>query len=254
VINPDPVRYDATPFAEDHVSDGAAAWPRRKLYGRRPGKRLRPTQARLLEALLPRLQVAGVAPADNPDRAPLAPEALFGDVRPLWLEIGFGGGEHLAAAAAAHPEVGLIGCEPFVNGVAMALGRIAAAGVGNVRLHPGDARDLIEVLPAGALARVFLLYPDPWPKARHRRRRFASAENLAALRSAMAPGAELRIATDMPSYVEHALAAVAAAPGFRVAERQTAVPWPEWPGTRYEAKALKAGRRPSYLTVVREET
>jgi hypothetical protein len=143
VINPDPVRYDATPFAEDHVSDGAAAWPRRKLYGRRHGKRLRPTQARLLEALLPRLQVAGVAPADNPDRAPLAPEALFGDVRPLWLEIGFGGGEHLAAAAA---------------------------------------------------------------------------------------------------------------PGFRVAERQTAVPWPEWPGTRYEAKALKAGRRPSYLTVVREET
>jgi tRNA (guanine-N7-)-methyltransferase len=235
------------------VSDGGAAWPRRKLYGRRHGKRLRPTQARLLEELLPRLQVAGVAPADNPDRVPLAPEALFGDARELWLEIGFGGGEHLVASAAAHPEVGLIGCEPFVNGVAMALGRIAAAGVGNVRLHQGDARDLIEVLPAGALARVFLLYPDPWPKTRHQRRRFASAENLATLARAMAPGAELRIATDMPFYVEHALAAVAAVPGLRVAERDIAVPWPGWPGTRYEAKALTAGRRPNYLTVVRVE-
>jgi tRNA (guanine-N7-)-methyltransferase len=236
------------------VSDGGAAWPRRKLHGRRHGKRLRPTQLRLIEELLPRLRVEGVAPADNPDRAPLAPEAPFGDLRPLWLEIGFGGGEHLVAAAAAQPGVGLIGCEPFVNGVAMALGRIAAAGVGNVRLHPGDARDLIELLPAGALARVFLLYPDPWPKARHAPRRFASPENLAALARAMAPGAELRIATDMPFYVEHALAAVAAAPGFRVAERDMAVPWPGWPGTRYEAKALQAGRRPSYLTVVREET
>ena len=129
-----------------------------------------------------------------------------------------------------------------------------SAGVGNVRLHPGDARDLIELLPEGALARVFLLFPDPWPKARHAARRFANPENLAALHSVMAPGAELRIATDMPFYVEHALAAVAAAPGFRVAERDMAVAWPGWPGTRYEAKALKAGRRPSYLTVVREET
>ena len=117
------------------------------------------------------------------------------------------------AAATAHPEVGLIGCEPFVNGVAMALGRIAAAGLGNVRLHPGDARDLIELLPEGALARVFLLYPDPWPKARHQRRRFASPENLGALARAMAPGAELRLATDIARLRRARAAAVAAAPG-----------------------------------------
>ncbi len=122
--------------------------------------------------------------------APLAPQALFPDGRPLWLEIGFGAGEHLVHQAATHPNVGLIGCEPFINGVAMALGGIAAAGVRNVRLHPGDARDLIELLPEASLARVFLLYPDPWPKARHHRRRFASPENLALLARAMAPGSE----------------------------------------------------------------
>jgi tRNA (guanine-N7-)-methyltransferase len=184
----------------------------------------------------------------NPGRTPLDRAALFGD-KPVWLEIGFGGGEHLAAQAAANPDVGLIGCEPFVNGVAMALGRIAAAGLTNVRLHAGDARDLIEVLPPEVLSRVFLLYPDPWPKARHHRRRFANAENLAALRRAMAPGAELRLATDIDDYVEHALAAVSAAAGWRA--REEPGPWPDWPGTRYEAKALREGRRPRYLTLVR---
>jgi tRNA (guanine-N7-)-methyltransferase len=221
---------------------------RRNLYGRRHGKRLRPGQRRLLDELLPRLAIPGVDPALNPDRIPLDRAALFGDM-PVWLEIGFGGGEHLADAAAANPDVGLIGCEPFVNGVAMALGRIAAAGLTNVRLHPGDARDLIEVLPPEVLGRVFLLYPDPWPKARHHRRRFANAENLAALRRAMAPGAELRLATDVADYVEHALAAVSAAPGWRA--REEPGPWPGWAGTRYEAKALREGRRPRYLTLLR---
>ena len=140
----------------------------------------------MLDELLPRLSIQGVSPEENPGRAPLA--AIFADGRPLWLEVGFGGGEHLVHQAAAHPEVGLIGCEPFINGVGMALVRIAAAGLSNVRLHPGDARDLIDLLPDGALARVFLLYPDPWPKARHHRRRFASPENLAALHRVMAHG------------------------------------------------------------------
>ena len=134
----------------------------------------------------------------------------------------------------------------------MALGRIAAAGLTNVRLHPGDARDLIELLPDGALDRVFLLYPDPWPKARHQRRRFASVENLAALRRVMAPGAELRLATDIPDYAAHALEAVAAVPGFRVLPGPADVAWPGWPGTRYEAKALAAGRQPQYLTFRRD--
>ena len=223
---------------------------RRQLYGRRHGKRLKPSQQRLLAELLPRLRLAGVSPAENPERRPLALEALFADRRPLWLEVGFGGGEHLAHVAQANPALGLVGCEPFVNGVAKALAAIEAAGVDNVRLHPGDARDLIELLPAGAVGRVFLLYPDPWPKARHARRRFASRENLALLAPAVAQGAELRLATDIEAYAEHALAEVAESPGWRTVADSRA-PWADWPGTRYEAKALEAGRRPRYITVVR---
>jgi tRNA (guanine-N7-)-methyltransferase len=223
----------------------------RNLYGRRHGKKLRSAQRRLLEELLPRLRVGGVTPPENPSRARIGREALFGDGRPLWLEVGFGAGEHLAAQAAAHPEVGLVGCEPFINGVAAALGRIAAAGLGNVRLYPGDARDLIEILPAGVLERVFLLYPDPWPKARHAKRRFASRENLALLAPAMTPGAELRLATDIAEYAEHARIEVAAVLDWRIASDGD-VPWDDWPGTRYEAKALAAGRRPIYLTLVRD--
>ncbi len=193
---------------------GAPEGPRRVFYGRLRGKTLRPNQGRLLRDLLPRLAVPGVGRPGDEGRAPVEPAALFGDARPVWLEIGFGGGEHLAELAAAHPEVGLIGAEPFVNGVAMALARIEAAAVGNVRIHAGDARDLIDLLPAGSLARVYLLYPDPWPKTRHRERRFMNAENLAALARAMPPGAELRLATDIEDYVRHAVRAVAAAPGF----------------------------------------
>jgi len=229
---------------------GDAGLPRRKVFGRRHGKRLRVSQQRLLEQLLPRLRIPGVAPMENPGRVPLDAGVLWTDGRPVWLEVGFGGGEHLVHQAAAHPEVGLIGCEPFVNGVAMALGRIEAAGVGNVRIHDGDARGLIELMPAGGLARVFLLYPDPWPKARHHRRRFASVENLGLLRRAMAPGAELLLATDIADYAEHAREAVAAAPGFEVVA-DSGEPWAGWPGTRYEAKALEAGRVPVYLTLLR---
>ena len=221
----------------------------RNFYGRRHGKKLKPSQRRWLEERLPLVRLAGVAPEENPERTPLAPAAIFGDARPIWLEIGFGAGEHLAAQAAAHPEVGYIGCEPFVNGVAAALGKLG--GLGNVRIHPGDARDLVELLPDGALARVFLLYPDPWPKARHARRRFAGTENLAMLARVMAAGAELRIATDIADYAEHAREAVAATPGLALAG-DGGEPWEDWPGTRYEAKALVAGRRPVYLTVVRE--
>jgi tRNA (guanine-N7-)-methyltransferase len=225
-------------------NDGAPAGPRRKLYGRRHGKRLKESQKRLLEELLPRLRIPGVGEADDLDFA-----ALFGE-RPVWLEVGFGGGELLVAQALANPGVGLIGCEPFINGVAKALAGIAASGVGNVRLHPGDARDLIELLPPASLERVFLLYPDPWPKARHAARRFASRENLALLAPAVAGGAELRIATDIEAYAEHALAEAAQSPGWRIAD-DGPTPWAGWPGTRYEAKALQAGRRPRYITLLR---
>lgn len=226
------------------------AAPARKFYGRRHGKALKPGQRRALSELLPRLAVRGVAPQENPQRTPLDPAAIFGSVVPLWLEVGFGGGEHLVAQAAANPQVGLIGCEPFVNGVAAALGRIAVAGVENVRIHPGDARDLIELLPEGALARIFLLYPDPWPKTRHHKRRFMSPENLAALGRAAAAGAELRLATDIADYARHALAA-AEGSLWRWRAGDLRRPWPDWPSTRYEAKALRAGRDPQYLTFVR---
>ncbi len=223
--------------------------PARKFYGRRRGKALRPTQTRLLDDLLPLLAVPGAARQGDPARAPVDPAALFGDTRPVWLEIGFGGGEHLADQATAHPAIGLIGAEPFVNGVAMALTRIEATGLGNVRLHPGDARDLIDLLPNGALARVFLLYPDPWPKTRHRDRRFMNAENLRALARVMAPGAELRLATDIGDYVRHAVREAEAVPEFALdgGPQDWRLPWPNWRSTRYETKALRAGRTPSYL-------
>jgi len=228
--------------------------PHRKLFGRRRGKPLRAAQRRLIETRLPGLRVPGAARRGDRDRREIDLAALFPDRDAVWLEIGFGGGEHLAHVAAANPRVGLIGCEPFVNGVAMLLGKVEQAGLDNVRVHPGDARDLIELLPAACLGRVYLLYPDPWPKARHHRRRFMNVENLALLRRVMRPGAELRLATDIPDYVAHALRAVAEAPGFVLAPGQAtdwSEPWPDWPGTRYEAKAVRQGRRAHYLRVLR---
>jgi tRNA (guanine-N7-)-methyltransferase len=179
--------------------------------------------------------------------------ALFGDARPVWLEIGFGGGEHLVHQAALHPEVGLIGAEPFVNGVAMALARIEAAGLGNVRIHAADARDLLDQLPERGIARVFLLYPDPWPKTRHWDRRFMNPDNLAALARVMAPGAELRLATDIAEYARHAVRAAEIAGGFALqgGPRDWERPWPDWVTTRFEARARREGRGSQYLTFVR---
>jgi tRNA (guanine-N7-)-methyltransferase len=227
------------------------ARPRREFYGRRSGKTLRPNQKRLMAELLPRVALRGVDAGENPDRRSLPVTALSPAGKPVWLEIGFGAGEHLAAQAAAHPEADLIGAEAFVNGVASLLGHVEACGLGNVRVHFGDARDLLEVLPPASIARVFLLYPDPWPKLRHHRRRFVGPENLAALARVMVPGAELRIASDIPDYVAHALAALAGARDFEAVVAGPpgwAEPWPGWPGTRYEAKALREGRAPHYLT------
>lgn len=222
---------------------------RRKLYGRRKGKALRASQQRLIDEVLPGLSVPLAA-----EPAPvLDAPALFGrPVSRLWLEVGFGGGEHLVHQAVENPDAGIVGCEPFVNGVAMLLGRLEGAGPGNVRIHPGDARDLIDRLRDGCLDRVFVLYPDPWPKARHHRRRFMNPGNLALLARVMRPGATLRLATDIPEYVEHALAAIGETGGTFEATGENgadwSVPWADWPGTRYEAKALRAGRRPHYLT------
>lgn len=220
--------------------------PRRNFYGRRHGKTLRPSQRGYLAEDLGPLSVPGIAAAENPERRPLDPATVFGRTAPLWLEVGFGGGEHMVHMAARYPGVNLLGCEPFVNGVAMLLGKIRAAGVANLRIHPGDVRDLFDVLPAASVARCFLNYPDPWPKARHHRRRFVTPEYLAPLARALQPGAEFRVATDIPDYVRQALVEVPTA-GFTLAAA-TATPWDDWHSTRYEQKALREGRVPHYLT------
>ncbi len=247
--------------------DGAPPAPmarRRILYGRRVGRPLREGRKRLLAELLPRVQVdlAGVAPGSLDPRTLFAPAPVFADalppvpVRAVWLEVGFGGGEHLCAQARAHPEIGLIGCEPFLNGVGAALQQIEAGRIGNIRLHADDARAVLDALAEASLDRVFVLFPDPWPKARHAKRRFVSRENLDALAGVMEDGAELRIASDDMGYIRWALAVALAHPAFVwCAER--AADWrdrpPDQPATRYEEKARAKGIVPVFLTFRRRE-
>lgn len=215
---------------------------RRILYGRRRGRRLRTGQRARVEELLPQLEI---------DIESFDPGQLFGDGRPLWLEIGFGGGEHLAWQAAAHPDVGVIGCEPFMNGVVKLLGLIDADRLENVRLFRDDARLLVERLPPQSLDRAFILFPDPWPKARHHKRRIVSEPVLSRLADALVDGAELRIATDDPGYLEWILMHMRRQADFEWQARRPE-DWRErpddWPQTRYEAKAVAAGRRCAFLT------
>ncbi len=216
----------------------------RNFYGRRHGKSLRPSQKTALRQLSD-LSPGPVSREENPGRRILDLSSLGG--RPLWLEIGFGGGEHLVHQAANNPDVHLIGAEPFINGVAMLLARIEKAGVDNISVHAGDVRDLIELLPDASVARAFLLYPDPWPKRRHHRRRFVTAAHLEPLARVMTPDAEFRIATDIPDYVRQTREEVPRQ-GFAEVTTDIDVPWPDWMRTRYEAKALREGRGPYYLT------
>jgi len=222
--------------------------PLRNFYGRLRGKALKPAQKRYLDDL-PALSPGPVDWESNPERTPLDLDHLF-DGRPVWLEVGFGSGEHLVHQAEAHPDVGFIGVEPYINGVATLLGKLQRTSARNVRVHAGDARDLMDVLPAGSLAKAFLLYPDPWPKARHHRRRFVTEEHLTPLHRALKPGAEFRLATDIPDYVRQALEEVPHAGFAWTAERPEdwRHPWDDWLSTRYEQKALREGRVPHYLT------
>jgi tRNA (guanine-N7-)-methyltransferase len=215
-------------------------------FGRRKGKRLRGGQEEVLETLLPRLRISADCPVD------LA--ALLPGSRSVTLEIGFGGGEHLAAQARAHPDRGFIGCEPFVNGMAKLLAVAQAEGLSNIRLWDRDATELLPLLPPGALDTIYLLYPDPWPKRRQRKRRFLSDESLRALARVMRSGAELRFATDIDDYAGWALARVLRSADFAWTAMRAddwRRPWDGWPGTRYEAKAAHEGRAPSYLTFPR---
>ncbi|MFT7596297.1 MAG: tRNA (guanine-N7-)-methyltransferase [Paracoccaceae bacterium] len=223
--------------------------PHRNFYGRLKGKTLKQSQKAYLAEDLDGLSPGAVGWDVNPDRTALDLTTLFGD-RPVWLEIGFGGGEHLVHQAASNPDVGIIGAEPYINGVAMLLGKIRRAGVENLAVHPGDARDLMDVLPEASISRAFLLYPDPWPKTRHHRRRFVTQEHLLPLARVMKPGAILRVATDIADYVRQTLEEVPSA-GFEwLAERPVdwREPWDDWLPTRYEQKALREGRPQHYLT------
>jgi tRNA (guanine-N7-)-methyltransferase len=226
-------------------------------YGRVKGRALKPRQAGLVETLLPHLAVPDEGAIELSELfapSPLAPLSSIllapspyplpageGDSSPVVLEIGFGGGEHLAAQAAAHAEWRFIGVEPFLNGVASCLRHIEESGVQNVRLHQGDARDVTERLPDACLARVYMLFPDPWPKARHWKRRLIQPDFIAALARVVKPGGEVRFATDWRHYAAWTLAMFHKEPGFAwTAER--AEDWrAAWPGhvrTRYEQKRL----------------
>jgi tRNA (guanine-N7-)-methyltransferase len=216
----------------------------RAFFGRRKGHKLKPRQAALFDELLPQLAL------DLSVKAPADLRTLFGGVEDLRLEIGFGGGEHLAAEADRAPRTGFIGSEPFVNGMAKMLSLIGAQNLRNVRLHHGDAAELLAWLPDRSLARVDLIYPDPWPKRRHWKRRFVQAASIAQLARILKSGGEFRFATDIADYAAWTLRHLAQSPGFAwCAERADdwRLPWPGFSGTRYEAKAKRAGRVPCYL-------
>jgi tRNA (guanine-N7-)-methyltransferase len=224
--------------------------PPDRLYGRGRGHALRPRQRRLLAETLPRIAFPPEATSD-----PLA--AFATSARTLWLEVGFGGGEHALAQTAAHPEAGLIACEVYENGICSLLSRLVADGEeataplpANLRLWPADARTLLARLPNASLDRLFLLYPDPWPKSRHAKRRFVHPAALPGIARALKPGAEWRVASDEPTYQAWVEEVMAGQDLFRASAPMRAPP-PDWPSTRYEAKALQEGRTPFYWRFVR---
>tara|TARA_R110000787_G_scaffold58252_6_gene132936 strand:+ start:92 stop:766 length:675 start_codon:yes stop_codon:yes gene_type:complete len=212
---------------------------RRILYGRRQGRRLRPGQRDLVENHLPQIEIDL---AGDPAGIPTDGE--------IWLEIGFGGGEHLSWQARANPDVTIIGCEPFINGVVKLLGDLKRHRTGNVRLFRDDARLLLARLQPGSLDRAFILFPDPWPKTRHHKRRMVSDEVIGRLATLMRAGGELRIATDDPGYLEWILWHMRRHPEFAWLARGPE-DWrrrpDDWPPTRYEEKAIAAGRACAFL-------
>ncbi len=234
----------------EYMSSGSAGKPdlqpgitgSRRLFGRRKGRPLRQRKVALMQDLLPQVQIM------LPERNPLDTVKLF-PAKPaeIWLEIGFGGGEHLAAWAAQHPDFGFLGCEPFVNGVASLLNHIDRQQLKNIRILADDARLLLDALKQASIDRAFVLFADPWPKVRHAKRRFIGPENIPRLARVLKPGAELRLATDDPKLAVWMAECMDAAADFTPVSRDTAPP-SDWIATRYEQKAIKAGRRPVYTS------
>lgn len=215
-------------------------------FGRRRGRRLRPTKQGLFDTLLPKLTLA------LPESGTLDLHALFPKQTEYWLEIGFGGGEHLAHQASLSPQAGIIGCEPYINGIADLLKHINDHQIPNISIFQDDARLLMDTLPDASLSRVFILYPDPWPKIRHHKRRLVSTELLNTLARIMQSGAQLRLATDHSDYCTWMLERLLTHPAFTWTAKDCndwLSPWSDWISTRYEQKAL-AGR-PTYLTFTR---
>jgi tRNA (guanine-N7-)-methyltransferase len=221
----------------------------RAFFGRRSGKRLHKGQDRLFKDLLPKLQI------ELPEGT-LDPTGLFPlSTKRIVLEIGYGGGEHLARQARQNPETGFIGCEVFSGGIAKLVQQINEEGLGNVRLYTDDALKLLQKLPDAALDGAYLLYPDPWPKTRHHKRRFISPLTLGELARTLKPGALFRFATDIEDYANWTLAHILRAPEFRLDPERAGAwhePYPGWEPTRYEEKARAEGRHKSfYLSFVR---
>lgn len=225
--------------------DCGAVNERRVVYGRRQGRKLRSAQQNRLETILPH-----VSATYRPDAA-YDPRRDFQQAhKEIWFEVGFGGGEHLAAQAIANPDVGILGCEPFTNGVAQLLARIDAQNLRNIRIFGGDARDLLEAVEQPVFTKAFVLFPDPWPKARHHKRRFISDESLTLLAGALVDGAELRIATDIQDYCRWTLQHMSIRPEFEwmaTGPDDWRVRPNDWPVTRYEEKARRQGRLPVFL-------
>ncbi len=214
--------------------------PTYQIYGRRKGKPLRRYHSSLMDEVLPRVSVDIATP-------------LAGTGERRWLEIGFGGGEHLAHQAALHTDVSLIGAEPFLNGVAKLLAEIDARKLANVKVHYGDARVLLDALPADSLERIYLLYPDPWPKLKQKKRRFISAANLAHFHRVLKLDGQLFVASDIPDYIDWTRTHVAES-GLFDESGDPAQPFEDWTRTRYEAKALREGRVPQYLRMLKRNT
>ena len=221
----------------------------RNFYGRFKGPTLTKKQEILLKIELPKFIIDSVDVTDNLEREFLNLRKYTNN-KPLWLEIGFGSGEHLLNQAQLNPDVVFFGCEPYINGVASLLAKIKEKRINNIFIYPGDVRNLFDVLPSNSIDRVFLLYPDPWPKKRHNRRRFVNPEYLIPLCRVMKIAAQFRIATDVKEYCSHAFQEVLKL-DFILKEQNKndfSFPWEGWSPTRYEKKAQKDNKTSYYMT------